>query len=119
MTVPYKHRCPECSLRFQHKLACSRRALLPDVWREFFLAVRDVPGRGLCCVQRFAYTCGLIVDATFDGLTYRYAARYCYPNGVEARRALSEWDGEGDPPGEWIKEKLSERSRIHEVADDG
>lgn len=85
--------------------------LLPVLWRGDFLATRIVPGRGLCGAQRFLYTCGLIVNMRFDGLAYDFDARYCYPTAADARRALLQWDGIDDPPGPWIKEKLSERSR--------
>lgn len=87
---------------------------IPELWRDVFVCVREVPGQGLCGVQRFIYTCGLLTRMSFDGPAYNYRARYCYPLASEALRALSEWDGKGDPPGEWIKEKVSERMRIPE-----
>lgn len=34
-----------------------------------------------------------------------YTSRFCYEYRHEAEKALKEWDGEGDPPGPWIKEK--------------
>lgn len=89
---------------------------IPEVWRECFLETRDVPGRGLCGVQRFAFTCALCANMRFDGLFYDYAARYCYPTAADALRDLRAWDGHGDPPGEWIVEKVSERSRVPERA---
>jgi hypothetical protein len=86
-------------------------AELPALWRDQFIATREIPGCGLCAVQRFAYTCGLLTGLRFDGHSYFYVARYCYPNGVDALRDLAVWDGQGDPPGEWVKEKVSERMR--------
>lgn len=83
---------------------------LPELWRDQFLLTRHVAGHGLCGVQRFAFSCGLLVNLRFDGLGYFYDARYCYP-GLDAVAALIEWDGTGDPPGEWIKEKVSGRRR--------
>jgi hypothetical protein len=32
--------------------------------------------------------------------------RYCYENLGDAIEALGQWDGNGDPPGNWIKQKL-------------
>ena len=84
-------------------------AELPAIWLEQFLEVRDVPERGLCAVERFIFTCGLLTQIDVDGICYDFAARYCYPSEREARRALAEWDGKGDPPGDWIKEKVSGR----------
>jgi hypothetical protein len=93
-------------------------ARIPNIWRGEFLAAGDVPGRGLCAVQRFIYTCGLIVNLRFDGLAADYDARYCYPSGRDAIAALFSWDGIGDPPGEWIKEKVSGRARTPKDAED-
>lgn len=83
---------------------------VPDVWRGEFRVMREVEGRGLCGVQRFIFTAGLLTQLRFNGLTYDYAARYCYPSAREAAEALLAWDGNGDPPGPWIKEKVSERA---------
>lgn len=74
------------------------------------LGVRAIPGRGTCVVQRFIYSCGLLVDFKVDGIiSVDYKARYCYDTAKDAIEALDTWDGEGDPPGDWIKEKVSDR----------
>lgn len=79
------------------------------------LAHREVPGRGDCAVQRFIYTCGLLVGLELNPFTNDYKARYCYETAAEAIHALDTWDGTGDPPGDWIKEKVSERTRVVEI----
>jgi hypothetical protein len=84
---------------------------LPERWRDVFMLTREIPGRGLCGVQRFLYTCGLLVDMRFDGLSYDYKARYCYPIAADALHDLLHWDGVGDPPGDWHTEKVSGRIR--------
>lgn len=86
--------------------------LVPPEWRDQFMDARAIPGRGLCVVQRFVFTCGLLTGVTLNGLCYDYTARYCYPIGSDALRDLREWDGAGDPPGEWVKEKVSGRARV-------
>jgi hypothetical protein len=83
---------------------------MPKVWEGMFANVRDVPGQGLCVVQRFIFTTGLLTHVRFVGLTYDYAARYCYETLGDAMEDLATWNGENDPPGRWIKEKVSERS---------
>lgn len=88
---------------------------VPELWRDAFLVVREIPGRGLCGLQHFIYTCGLLTNMRFDGVSYAYDARYCYPLLGDALCALREWDGKGDPPGDWVKEKVSERSRVAEM----
>lgn len=85
--------------------------VVPEMWRSELLCTRELPGRGLCAIQRFAYTCALLVDVTFDDQLYDYKARYCYHGAFEAIEALDAWNGSDDPPGEWIKEKVSGRSR--------
>lgn len=82
-------------------------AELAEHWS--FLRVREVPGRGDCAVQRFIFTCGLLVGVKLDRACIDYTARYCYDSARDALRALETWDGKGDPPGLWIKEKVSER----------
>lgn len=57
-------------------------------------------------VQKQLFTTGLfVIDA--DGGGWR--TRYCYEHSIDAILALVEWDGEGDPPGPWIKQKPEER----------
>ncbi len=73
------------------------------------LRAREVPGHGDCAVQRFIYTCGLLTAVNFDSIFIEYNARYCYNTAREACEALETWDGIGDPPGDWIKEKVSGR----------
>jgi len=84
---------------------------LPDMWSDAFLAVREIPGLGLCAVQRFVFTCGLLVNVRISGLSYDYDARFCYSLSRDALRDLQDWDGKGDPPGDWIKEKVSGRGK--------
>lgn len=52
------------------------------------------------------FTVGLFVgiDKNF------YRTRYCYPDLLSAIKGLEEWDGHGDPPGPWIKQKPEDRS---------
>ncbi len=52
-------------------------------------------------LQQNIYTTGLVVVG--DGGPIR---RWCFEHYGDARRALEAWTGEGDPPGNWIKQKL-------------
>jgi hypothetical protein len=68
---------------------------------EGYKELREVPGRGVCAIERMLFTTGL-----FYGLTrYEREGRYCYETYTEALRALEQWDGVGDPPGDWIVHK--------------
>lgn len=53
-------------------------------------------------LMEFAFTTGLVVGITHEG---HYQHRYCYELHAEALEALLGWDGSGDPPGPWVKNK--------------
>lgn len=78
-----------------------------DHWQ--FVRVREIPNCGDCVVQRFLVTAGLLTHVEVDAANIDYKARYCYDSAIEAVVALEQWDGVGDPPGEWIKEKVADR----------
>lgn len=57
---------------------------------------------GKCyAIFRFIFTTGLVVGIDSVG----YESRYCYHSHIDAVKALDEWDGTGDPSGNWIKQK--------------
>ena len=79
---------------------------LASVLRENgYIAWRLMPDGTMNGVMKFLFTYGLMVG--FDLVGYR--RRYCYGNLGDAVAALATWDGAGDPPGPWIKEKPSDR----------
>tara|TARA_R110000868_G_scaffold217359_3_gene467438 strand:+ start:1819 stop:2088 length:270 start_codon:yes stop_codon:yes gene_type:complete len=65
-----------------------------------FTHVKEINGV-FYAICRFIFTTGLVVGIDEIG----YESRYCYLNHVDAVKALEEWDGIGDPPGNWIKQK--------------
>lgn len=64
---------------------------LADGYKE----IRELPGRGICAVQRFIYTSGIVSGIDEWG----YEGRWCYKTMADAVAALREWNGEGDPGG--------------------
>jgi hypothetical protein len=63
--------------------------------------LRYIPNRGICGLQRMLFTVGL-----FYGLDYfSKEGRYCFTCLTEAKAALKDWDGIGDPDGMWLKHK--------------
>lgn len=60
------------------------------------LCVRDSQ---VCAVKRFNFTTAVVVGLDDVG----YQRRYCYEHREDAQAALSAWDGDGHPPGPWIK----------------
>jgi len=82
--------------------------LIPEAWDGHILFARMIDGK-LCCIQPMIYTMAFLVGVTFEEHSYDYDARYCYADLDGAFHALSAWDGNGDPPGPWIKEKISAR----------
>lgn len=78
------------------------KVILPEVYESMgYSNLRMVYGIGLCGLMRMAFTTGLFIGIDEHG----YYGRYCYPTWKEAEIALKNWDGEGDPPGNWIKYK--------------
>ena len=69
--------------------------------------VRVLPDGTRCGLHRMMFTSALLVGISKDGLEYE--RRYCYPDFIAAFAALIVWDGNGDPPGPWIKEKPGDR----------
>jgi len=77
---------------------------------EGYVQLKEIEGRGICGVRKFIFTYGLIYGLDESG----FKGRWCYDNYVEPVVALHNWDGIGDPKGNWIKYKGEdgERSRI-------
>lgn len=72
---------------------------LRDVLTDLgYTDLRVVRGK-LCGLARFDLTTGLAVGLDAAGC----AAAYTFENEAEARAALARWDGEGHPPGPWIR----------------
>ncbi len=94
--------------RNQVTLVVQPDAIVPAEWEDAIAARAEIGGR-LCVVQSFMVTSGLLVGVRFDEFGYSYDARYCFEHSFSAFAALHAWDGTGDPPGPWIKEKVSER----------
>lgn len=66
-----------------------------------YRVLRTMPNDEIAGVAKFIFTYGLVTGLTRDS----YRARYCYENLQDACKALTKWDGDGDPSGPWIKLK--------------
>ena len=66
-----------------------------------YINIRKMPDGSICAVIPYIYTGGLCFNVDFGGI----GGRYCYEHLSEAVDALNKWDGEGDPPGNWIVKK--------------
>jgi len=69
--------------------------------REGYSHARVLPTGEVAALWRFLFTTGLLVG--IDRIGYR--TRFCYAKASEAIEAIATWDGKGNPPGYWIKEK--------------
>lgn len=78
-----------------------------------YLAARQLPSGVWIGVFPQLYTTGLFVGIDRGG----YRRRFCFEHFAGAMRACLTWDGEGDPPGDWIKEKPSDRMNPRWLAD--
>jgi hypothetical protein len=66
-----------------------------------YLCVHKLPTGEWAGLAPFIFTTGLCVGLDRSG----YRTRFCYKNTRDALAAIVTWDGTGDPPGPWIKEK--------------
>ncbi len=60
--------------------------------------IKHLPDGSRAWVARFIYTSAILV-ATEQDAPYGYTDRWCYETHADARRALEEWDGTGEPKG--------------------
>jgi len=68
---------------------------------QWYSHIRVLPTGEIAGIQRQMYTTGIFVGLDETG----YRTRFCYGNYEDAMKALADWDGEGFPPGYWIKQK--------------
>lgn len=67
---------------------------------------RILPDGRCAGIMGMLYTCALVIGIDEEG----FSTRYCYHSRAEAELALKSWDGTGEPPGNWIKQKPEERN---------
>lgn len=72
--------------------------------RNGYVNLRRLPTGEIAGVCKFMFTTGLVVGLTEVG----WRTRFCYERSLDAIRALETWDGQGFPPGYWIKQKPEE-----------
>jgi hypothetical protein len=68
---------------------------------EGYTHIKYINGRGYCGLKRFVFTTGLVVGLDYSG----YVGRYCYHSSGDAKTAINNWTGIGDPDDHWIKYK--------------
>lgn len=73
-----------------------------------YVLPREFESVGVCGVRGMLFTGAVVVGIGPE----RYAGRYCYGTMGAAIAALAAWDGQGDPPGEWIKYKGDAGERL-------
>lgn len=66
---------------------------------------RRLPNGEWIALYRFLFTWGIILGLDEIG----YKRRFCYKNINDALNAVANWNGENDPPGDWIVEKPGDR----------
>lgn len=73
--------------------------------RNGYHPVRQLPTGEWAGVHDLDFAAGLFVGLDENG----YRTQYDYAHRHEAEAALAAWDGEGDPPGPWIKQRPENR----------
>ncbi len=71
-----------------------------------YVAMRLMPDGSIAGINKFLFTYGLCTKLDFCG----YEDRWCFDDKDDAIGSLLAWNGLGDPPGNWKKQKgLRER----------
>lgn len=78
-----------------------KEQLIKFLYSQGYFDLKEISGRGLCGLSRFAFTIGLSYGLDEIGRQ----GRYCFDNLQDARFSLENWYGIKDPPGNWIKHK--------------
>lgn len=87
-----------------------REELKDFLTKEGYSYICEREGRGVCAIFKFMFTVGVVCGIDSTG----YRGRWCYGSEVEAVYAITQWDGVGDPPGNWIKDKGEGGERSNE-----
>jgi len=75
--------------------------------RNGYYCARELPC-GLVALRDYVHTVDIVVGIRGTA----YTGRYSFDNADIARDALSKWDGNGDPPGPWLKYKGVDETRV-------
>lgn len=84
--------------------ACGGMRPTPEAFEaNYFEHARQLPTGEWAALCRMIFTTGLVVGIDLQEWVYR--TRFCFEHYSDALASLNAWDGRGDPPGPWIKEK--------------
>lgn len=88
-------------MKDQTTFSSEAQLLIEELKSNGYFEFREISNRGLCCLNNFMFTTGIIIGLDMFG----YYGRYCYSDPIDAFKSYISWDGIGDPPGNWIKYK--------------
>lgn len=80
--------------------------------------IKELPNGDTVGLYRYMFTTALVVLTADYAEAVRRAwngqkRRFCYGDDMEALVAGMVWDGDGDPPGRWIKDKSPGQNRLN------
>ena len=79
----------------------SEERLLELLAREGYRNLKKMPNGEWAGIQNMLFTTALVIG--LDEIGCR--TRFCFETAEAAEVSLAEWEGEGFPPGWWIKQK--------------
>jgi hypothetical protein len=90
----------------------ARATAIETILERGYYRARQLPNGEWLALARQMFTTGLCVvkephpgDTVSNGMR----TRFCFEHAHDAEAALVAWDGRGDPPGNWVKQKPQDR----------
>jgi DNA-binding protein H-NS len=80
-------------------LDAEKQRLVARAQANGYAEVRVISPTQVVALDQKLFTWGLILGADHD----RPDGRYCFEGYTDAHKAFETWDGQGHPPGPWIK----------------
>jgi hypothetical protein len=88
----------------------SEEKLLALLDQEGYRNLKKMPSGEWAGIKNMLFTTALVVGLDMIG----YRTRFCFETTRAAEASLAKWDGEGFPPGWWIKQKPEAISNLEE-----
>ena len=80
----------------------------PTYLTDYYTDIRPLPGNKYAAINRLLFTCAIIVGKI--DYEHGFSDRWCYSSYRDAKEALDNWNGEGEPEG-WHRNPITGRRK--------